>query len=244
MFKKKKVANNIKWIPASLNAWQKVRMPQSSKAYVPEWYKKIPLWENGEKRVDTFADGSWESNATLRKCVPFMDTFLAGYIQELWCDIVFYKNDDGTLGWDHNAKEDPISQRPSSHLPNSDNWHNIEFVWKTQWEPQTPEGYSSLYVHPLNRIDLPFYTLSGIIDTDNWPIAGNYPFLLNKNFLGTIKRGTPIYQIIPIKRETWTSQEVEFSQDVEDLINKKLSTVKSHIVDGYRNEFWEKKKYE
>lgn len=243
MFKKKKTLNNIKWMPASFEAWQKVRFPQPSKSYIPQWYKDIPLWENNKKDVKIFKDGSWESNATVKKCVPFIDTFLTGYIQELWCDVVFYENDDGSIGYEHNAKVDPISKRETKLLPNNGMWHNEEFVWKTQWEPQTPEGYSSLYVHPLNRIDLPFYTLSGIIDTDNWPISGNYPFLLNKNFLGTIKRGTPIYQIIPIKRETWTSEEIEFDQNVENVINNKLKTLKSHIVDGYRNEFWEKKNY-
>ena len=211
--------------------------------FVPQWYKDIPLWEGNKKNVKIFKDGSWESNATLKKCVPFMDTFLTGYIQELWCDVIFYENDDGSIGYEHNGKIDPISKRESKLLPNNGMWHNEEFVWKTQWEPKTPEGYSSLYIHPLNRIDLPFYTLSGIIDTDDWPIAGNYPFLLNKNFLGEIKRGTPMYQIIPIKRETWVSEEVEFNKNIEKEINEKVSTVKSHIVDGYRNEFWKKKNY-
>lgn len=242
---KKKNPNNIKWIPDSLDAWEKVSSPKPSKRYIPEWYKNIPLWHDGKKDIKFFEDGNFETNATVKKCVPFMDTFLTGYIQELWCDIIFYKKDDNSIAYEHNYHTDPISKREKTSLRlDKKMWHGEEFAWKTQWEPQTPEGYSSLYIHPLNRIDLPFFTLSGIIDTDNWPITGYYPFILNKNFVGKIERGTPIYQIIPMKREEWKTEELERDAETEKMILDKTALLKSHVTDGYREEFWEKKKYE
>lgn len=244
--KKQPLDQKIKWIPESPISWKTTRSPDASKKYVPEWFKNIPLWNSEKKEVKMNPDGSYDINSTVKKCVPFMDSFLIGYIQELWCDITFYYNDDGTVGFEHNGVEDPIAIRDSTHLPIGEKFYSLELVWKTKWEPLTPNGYSSLYVHPLNRIDLPFHTLSGVIDTDQWPISGNFPFLLEKSFIeknGTLFRGTPIYQIIPIKRENWSQEEIFFDHDVEEMIQEKIKLLKSHLGDGYKKEFWDKKSY-
>lgn len=241
--KKDSIVQQIKWIPESNDSWLRTRPPASAKNHVPQWFKNIPLWHSKEKIINDLTDGSYEINSTVKKCVPFMDTFLTGYIQTLWCDIIFYKNDDGSVGFDHNGYQSPISIRDKTHLPIDDRWYPNEFVWETKWEPLTPSGYSSLYIHPLNRIELPFFTISGIIDTDNWPITGSYPFLLKNGFTGKIERGTPIYQIIPLKREQWESEEIIYDEDIEKFINQKTNILKSHRGDGYRNEFWEKKSY-
>lgn len=243
-FNKKELNHKqIKWIPESNNSFSHIKPPLPAKNYVPQWFKNIPLWHEKEKIINMHQNGEYEINSTVKKCVPFMDTFLIGYIQELWCDIIFYENDKGEINFQHNGDYDPIEIREKTHLPIDDRWYSKEFVWKTKWEPLTPVGYSTLYVHPLNRIDLPFFTVSGVIDTDNWPITGTYPFLLKRGFTGKLERGTPIYQIVPLKREQWESEDTVFDKDVEKIIKNKIIALKSHNGDGYRKEFWEKKNY-
>src|SRR5215475_8103617 len=36
------------------------------------------------------------------------------------------------------------------------------------WTIEAPEGYAVLLTHPLNRVDLPFTTLTGIVDCDRY----------------------------------------------------------------------------
>ena len=44
-----------------------------------------------------------------------------------------------------------------------------------------------MITHPHNRHDLPFTTLSGIIDSDDWNAPVFTAFFLKRNFMGTIK---------------------------------------------------------
>ena len=36
------------------------------------------------------------------------------------------------------------------------------------WTIEAPEGYALLFTHPVNRFDLPFTTLSGLVDCDRY----------------------------------------------------------------------------
>jgi hypothetical protein len=106
-----------------------------------------------------------------------------------------------------------------------------------------PKGYSALYVSPLNRHDLPFYTLSGIVDSDSHIQSekdSNIPFLLKNNFSGIIKKGTPLYQIIPIKRDSWDSKFNEFNKEENIVETQKL---RQHFWGAYKKIHWKKKEY-
>jgi len=60
-----------------------------------------------------------------------------------------------------------------------------------------------LFIHPVNRTELPFHSLTGLVDTDKHPIIINFPFFIKAGFVGTIPAGTPLIQAIPIKRDGW-----------------------------------------
>jgi hypothetical protein len=105
---------------------------------------------------------------------------------------------------------------------------------------QTPKGYSLLVGHPLNRLDLPFFTLSGVVDADGVLTDGNLPFLLRKGFEGLIPAGTPFAQLIPIKREEWKLQKDEGLVQVSSDNGKMAASRMGY----YKAKFWQKKKYE
>ena len=115
------------------------------------------------------------------------------------------------------------------------------FVWSTETVIKTPKGYSCLYTHPLNRHDLPFTTLSGIIDTDSVIHEGHIPFFIKKDFEGVIKSGTPIIQVIPFKRENWQSLK---NKDLIPIAEKQamLSLLNTHS--WYKKNIWKTKKYD
>jgi hypothetical protein len=108
------------------------------------------------------------------------------------------------------------------------------------WSIKTPKGYSSIFTHPINRVDLPFYTLGGVVDTDGWGDAGSHPFLLKKGWEGIIEKGTPIIQVIPFKRENWLS---DIDNTMTKEYDKQIGKRDSYLKDYYKNFIWSSKSY-
>jgi hypothetical protein len=234
----------IEFYPSSLEVVQLVPPPNPAKSYVPSWYKKIkPV----DKTKPEFRDDGMQVNVNLKQCMPFLDTLTTGYIQETWSDIhinVEENNGEYKVSIGYPMGPEQVNYRFTPTLLDiTDEYFPIEFIWIDPWVPKVPDGYSVLFSHPLNRFDLPFHTLSGIIDSDKFyhEINGAYPFFLKKEFNGVIiPAGTPMYQMIPLKRDSWESSTNEF--DETKMLERKRS-VRKYIYDAYRNYFWQKKDY-
>jgi hypothetical protein len=215
----------ITFVPGSKEIENTVSFPQPAKNFIPEWYKNIKA---GKDIVN------------VKKCIPFLDSMSNGYIQTTWSDINIAEEKDGLkVVFDSNV---PLFlHREISHMPVDSAFYNIEFVWQRPWSTILPDGYSALVVHPLNRVDLPFITLSGVVDFDKSIHAqiGNIPFYIKKGFTGTIPSGTPMFQIIPIKREEWMSE----SQEYSDMFWQKKIRERNGIVDFYKKKIWQKKSF-
>ena len=58
-------------------------------------------------------------------------------------------------------------------------------------------------MHPINRDDLPFRLVSGLVDADGFNDVGiNFPAVwTDPGFAGVLPRGTPIAQCYPVPRE-------------------------------------------
>jgi hypothetical protein len=71
------------------------------------------------------------------------------------------------------------------------------------WMFKTPPGYSLLFLPPLNRPDPRFTCFSGTVDYPYYEQEYvNFPFTFNQpNFAGIIPAGTPLVQVIPIKKD-------------------------------------------
>jgi hypothetical protein len=82
------------------------------------------------------------------------------------------------------------------------------FKMRNPWNVKTPPGYSCFYLDPFLFQNEYFATWQGIIDTDKFNTNQDnsqiifYP-KVNHSFI--IKKGTPMCQIIPYKRDTWTA---------------------------------------
>jgi len=213
------------------------------KNLMPPSVSKIPQWWKDGELVQS------NGEAGLKSCIPFMEIMMTGYTVNLPFDIFVSKNDDGTInlrwnapnesGWPTFVAERPQElgktiPRPPGHLQNS-------FVWSSLWAWKTPKGYSCIVTHPFNRFDLPFTTVSGVIDSDKFQGNGNIPFFLKEDFQGVIPEGTPIAQLFPYKRTKWRSW-IDDS-DIPDIQKNQTSTLRE--PDGsYKKRFWIRKVYE
>jgi hypothetical protein len=237
-----KMKNNISFYPRSSFDGIRVPPPRPAKEFYPDFLKRMPNKVVDENNKETM---------TAVRCVPFIDSFTSGYIQELACDIEikYDGNFDGadiiSYSWPGGYEYQPLSTRLEDRgepnlFPKFPGFYNVDFHWNTVWEPRTPPGFSMMYHHPSNRFDLPFHTMTGIIDTDMWTVSGPLPFLIKEGFEGIIPAGTPIYQMTPIKRNTWVSKSEQYDEAFTESMNHK---VRRFFDNGYRKAIWQKKSF-
>jgi hypothetical protein len=205
-----------------------VEKPVLAKTCVPEWFRMMP--STARKNGGPFRG---RDDVTLKSCMPFLDSITSGYIQRTWTDI--YISDDG-LSYHYSSSPEPIfirEQKNEHRFPIPDDYAQVEYIWRMPYLAQSSLGSSCLITHPLNRLDLPFYTLSGIIDTDDdffirW---GSLPFYIKKGFNGLIPAGTPMFQVIPFTRDKWQMVDNEMSE--ENKI-KNESKIHKHFTGAYK----------
>ena len=221
-------------------------MPKPAAKSIPGWYKDMAVHMDGEKTTGLSKTTNVVSNLTLKGCSPFLDALTSGYMFELPFDIEFRRNEEGMINirWATNVNyigSHGPDQAPG--LPGPVGGSETLLKWRPGWRIITPKGYSALFTHPLNRHDLPFRTFSGVVDTDMYELGVEFPFQLLNNIeedIFILKKGTPICQVIPFKREDWKSEEVPFDEDANKKNGFKL---KSEIVRSYKRQFWQKKNY-
>jgi len=230
----------IKFLPSTEVADEIMEEPKFAGKFLPEWFKKIPTFLASDCELPILPN--LHSNLTAKACIPFLDALTTGYMITLPCDVIATKDTrfPNRLMWDvswtaiteHSRFQYRGLDIPPEYEPDA-------FKWETFFTVETPPGYSCFFMHPANRVELPFYTLSGVVDTDNYNLPVNLPFFLRKDFEGIIPKGTPIAQVIPIKRENWEGKREKFESKNKHWIDD----LKTTIFRSYKNRFWSKKSY-
>lgn len=216
----------------------------TAKSYIPDWYKDIK--PNNNKKIQFDQNNNLIQN--VKNCVPFFDAITSGYMVELHCDVHFEIKPNDSEGRHYArwgvAKPEPLDIRNpelNKNFPIPVGCEPTHYVWNMRYNIKTPKGYSLLITHPMNRFDLPFLTLSGIVDSDDVMGVGWTPFFLKKDFEGVIEKGTPIMQIIPFKRDSW---EVQKNAEVFYEARKHGLRANNSFFDYYKKNQWKKKYYE
>lgn len=197
--------------------------PVPASRNVPDWYRKM---SGSESRIET-----------VKKCIPVLDALTAGYMIPLPADVTwindkktFFTQSKFDINSDHHSSQTQDVVLPPEYDPQPHKWVN-------SWYIKTPPGYSTLFIHPLNRLDLPFYSFTGVVDTDKHPLVINFPFVLRKDFEGTIPAGTPMIQAIPFKRDDWDSR----VNDLDSYSYEKHYEVDLPPFAWYKRNFWTRK---
>jgi hypothetical protein len=233
MFKKKPILQ----YESAIELYPNIITP--AKNHIPEWYKKIPKWKNNE--LFNIEKGFGH---TVKQCMPFLDSFTTGYMIVLPHDLYIKNNHGIPLLTYRNGIEYPPETRPEvadlNLIPSG--CFPAEYSWLTGVANTIPIGYSLLLTHPLNRHDLPFVTLSGVVDGGLiMSPEGRIPFYIKQGFEGIIPQGTPIAQIVPFYQQNW------FSKITKGLVknSKKHNKSGSQFINGwYKKTFWTRKKYD
>ena len=138
----------------------------------------------------------------------------------------------------------PIQFHPVEQAPNHPNRNGTPSSypkWINPWSVKTPKGYSTLFIQPMHRESV-FTILPGIVDTDDYDAPVNFPFVLNDpKFKGMIPAGTPMAQVIPIKRDTWS-----MGMGTENDLRRQQETairLRTSIFDSYKTKFRKLKEY-
>lgn len=211
--------------------------PKPASAYIPEWYKNLESYLNGKKEPT----GEGKTAASAKRCMPLFDSITSGYIITSPADVhVSQVDGEPYFQWKNYGL---IQFHPKEQAPEHPHRNGLEAYpkWINPWSIKTPKGYSCLFIQPVHR-KADFAILPGIVDTDTYIAPINFPFVLNDpTFEGLIPAGTPIAQVIPIKRENWKmaiGSELEFKD--QQKVENKLQT---KFFDAYKSMFWTRKEY-
>ena len=171
---------------------------------LPDWFKTMP------QKAHSATAG--KSEPTVKKCPPFIDAMIYGFLIPLPIDLEVR---DGEFTWDFDVppgyvsefSHSPIDFHDPAQVTGTPLFEEDRFVIKFNsfWTIQAPPGYSLLFTHPVNRVDLPFTTITGLVDCDSFHDSPlNFPARWHDaDFNGVLPKGTPIAQCLPVKRESW-----------------------------------------
>jgi hypothetical protein len=238
--RKKYMSKKIYFRPKDLNAENVVEPPKPANKTIPDWYRNMSPYVLKDNKAFMMPDG--QTNFTIKKCPPILDTLISGYMITLPCDVYFadtkeyFYRANWAVDWQVVTTHHSL-QVPEMKVPDGYEEHPLK--WEGSWEIETPKGYSLLFTHPFQRYDLPFMTMSGIVDSDMFTRSINIPFFIKKDFIGTVPAGTPIAQIIPIKRDSWTHEILKYDSSSMFSWNK----LKIKIQNSYKTQYWQKKSY-
>lgn len=216
--------------------------------------KTIPQWYSDADRFAKMPDGQYwvgpDSGKipTWKACPAILDILTTGYSLLTPCDIEFFLDSSGNI----DVKiEDPLYKDFATRRPpmpqfyHPDGYYQYHFGWMPDWAVRVPEGYSVLYVSPFNRYDLPFMTVSGIIDNDKVNLPGSFPFFIRQGWTGILPAGTPYAQLLPFLREDWKS-EISIPT-ISEMTNKNMENSKKYRIPNggvYKKEVWTRRLYE
>ncbi|SEQ91475.1 hypothetical protein [Thalassovita taeanensis] len=203
--------------------------PLPARQALPDWLRTMP----SEVEAESLGGAPVR---TLKHCPPFIDALALGVMIPLATDLHIA---DGQVSWDWdppNIPDAPITRAPIGlHVPEQATGApfrlsgHMVLKFTNFWTLEAPEGWDLLFTHPLNRADLPFQTLSGVVSADRFALGYvHFPALwTDPDFSGTLPAGTPVAQVIAVPRAapelevtTMTPPDVDTSRDIQEALQR------------------------
>ena len=242
MWGKNKLVNEIEFVALDKYAFEVCPKPFPASQALPPWWKDASPYIKTEKNIDgkKVIIENFQSNASFKKCTPMLDLLSSGYIIPLWADVqVRIENNSPLITW--RVLRNIFESHSAQEVEIPDGYEMQQFKFLNQWTPKLPKGYSALIIACPGYPNLPFKPMQAIIDYDKTTHVLQPPMFLKKGFEGIIEKGTPMFQIVPFKRNNWSSN-FSFLEDGYNQITLDRD-VKATIVNNYVKNFWEKKSY-
>lgn len=213
--------------------------PFPARKLMPEWFKHLPPKIEKKDKLN---------NSTIKRCAPFLDAMTIGWIIPLAADVEIITNADAsgvdykwnyhkTMVENHSTQQITTESSPHPATPKPP----LKFL--NYWMIKVPKDYSCLFIPPMNRADSRFECIAGLVDVDGYFEYINFPFFFKTpNYTGILKAGTPLVQVIPIKRDTLISDSnarILTDDEIEERsqTRRKKASHESH----YRDNVWARK---
>jgi len=174
--------------------------PVPARTVLPDWLRKMP--------AKAYSEIHGRDIRTVKQCPPFVDAMTHGFMILLPCDVTV---ENGAFEWHWDIAEPSTKGHPRSPLsfhvaeqlagaPFANRLAAIKF--NSFWTIELEEGWSLFATHPVNRDDLPFRLVTGVVDSDRFQDAGiNFPAIwTDRDFRGVLPKGTPVAQCFPVPR--------------------------------------------
>ena len=175
--------------------------PLPARAALPDWLRAMPN--------RAFSPTHGQEVRTVKQCPPFVDAMAYGFIMPLPCDVMVQ---DGALSWNWDVPKPSVHAHPRSpisfHVPEqavgAPLFHpdRVLVKFNSFWTVQLEPGWSLFATHPVNREDLPFRLVTGLVDADRFNDVGIlFPAVwTDPAFSGVLPRGTPVAQCFAVPR--------------------------------------------
>ena len=175
--------------------------PVPARSALPDWLRAMPAKAHSEIHGREIR--------TVKQCPPFVDAMAYGVLILLPCDVAV---DRRSFSWNWNIPEPSTSEHPRAPLSFhvAAQFPDAPFAREGQaalkfnsfWTIELEPGWSLFATHPVNRDDLPFRLISGLVDADRFHDGGiNFPAIwLQPDFSGVLPKGTPVAQCFAVPR--------------------------------------------
>ena len=175
--------------------------PYPARSGLPDWLRNMP--------AKAASDIHGREIRTVKQCPPFVDAMAYGVMIPLPCDI---RVERGAFAWDWDIPEPataghpraPLSFHPAAQFPDTPfATGNAAIKFNSFWTIELEAGWSLFSTHPVNRDDLPFRLIAGLVDADRFHDGGiNFPAIWkDPDFSGVLPKGTPVAQCFAVPRE-------------------------------------------
>lgn len=175
--------------------------PVPAKFTLPDWLRAMP--------TKAFSELHGRDIRTVKQCPPFIDAMTHGFMILLPCDV---RVDHGEFSWSWDLPPLTVDEHPNAplsfHVPAQiagapfHDGHSSALKFNSFWTIELEAGWSLFATHPVNRDDLPFRLLTGLVSADRFTDVGiNFPAVWTQpEFTGLLPRGTPVAQCFPVPR--------------------------------------------
>jgi hypothetical protein len=175
--------------------------PIPARGALPAWLRDMP--------PKVYSEIHRREIRTVKQCPPFIDAMTHGFMILLPCDVSV---ENGSFSWDWQIPAPatagypraPLSFHAAEQLSRAPFYNGGAAVkFNSFWTIELEEGWSLMATHPVNRSDLPFRLVTGLVDADRFSDGGiNFPAIwTDHGFSGMIAKGTPVAQCFPVPRE-------------------------------------------
>lgn len=213
--------------------------PVPAEKVAPKWFADMPAVNEDIRKH------YWRGSNTMKVCSGILDSSRMGYVIFAPCDFDIVAEENTwrcETNWPHKFV-DIFVPALSEDYSFPEGHKQLFFKVTLPYRIKTSPGTSTLITQLKWRPEINHTVVEGSVDTDDFYSDLHFVFSMKENSRLTIKKGDPLLQIFPYRRESWTQHVEAKSHDVKVKIECQYHKLRSHKLFGYFKEFWKKKEF-